>query len=165
MAEEEDEATEGGGSKMIIIIAAVVVLIIIGIAVWFFLFSGGDEEEGMEEEMISEAAEPLAAPLFLPLDTFVVNLKDGRRYLKTSIQLMMSDQGAHDYLNTRLIEVKDIVLSELQELSTDDIKQAEARSVLKQKLITRISQLFPSKPDWDDPEPIRKVLFQEFYVQ
>ena len=166
MADEEDESTEGGGNKkIIIIIAAVVVLLLIGVAAFFFL--SGDKEDGetVADEKITAEAEPLLVPLFLSLDTFTVNLKDGRRYLRTSIQLMMSDQMAVDYLTVRLIEVKDIVLTELQELSTEDIKQADARAELKLRLISRVSQLFPSKPDWDDPEPIKKVLFQEFYVQ
>ena len=110
-------------------------------------------------------AEPLAAPIFLSLDSFVVNLKDGRRYLKTSMQLMMSDPAASAYLTTRLVEVKDVVLTELQELSAEDVSQASAREALKQRLITSISKLFPPKPEWEDPEPIKKVLFEEFVIQ
>ena len=94
-------AEEGGGkSKLVLIIVAVVLLIVIG-AVAFFLLSGGEEEEGEipEEELpVTETVEPLAVPLFLPLESYVVNLKDGRRYLKASIQLMMSDPAAMAYL-------------------------------------------------------------------
>ncbi|MBF0237024.1 MAG: flagellar basal body-associated FliL family protein [SAR324 cluster bacterium] len=165
MADEGEESGGGGGSKkLIIIIVAVIVLLLIAAAAWFFLQPKG-EEEIVPDEKISSSAEPLAAPIFLNIDTFVVNLKDGRRYLKTTIQLMLSEQKASDYLNGRLVEVKDIVLSELQELSTEDIKMAEARNELKQRLISRISTLFPTKHDWEDPEPIKKVLFQEFFIQ
>ena len=65
----------------------------------------------------------------------------------------------------RQVEVKDIVLTELQELSIEDVKQSEAREGLRQRLISAISQIFPSKPEWEDPEPIRKVLFEEFVIQ
>ena len=152
---------------MIIIIVAVVLLLVIGIVV-FILMSGGDEEEEElpeVEQQVTNVAEPLAAPIFLPLESFVVNLKDGRRFLKTSIQLMLSEPGASAYLTMRLIEVKDIVLSELQELSVEDVKQSDSREALKQRLISAISQLFPSKPEWEDPEPIKKVLFEEFVIQ
>jgi flagellar basal body-associated protein FliL len=57
------------------------------------------------------------------------------------------------------------VLSELQELSVEDVKQSDSREALKQRLISAISQLFPSKPEWEDPEPIKKVLFEEFVIQ
>ena len=166
MADEEGGGG-GGKKKMLIIIVAVVLLLVIGIVV-FILMSGGDEEEEElpeVEQQVTNVAEPLAAPIFLPLESFVVNLKDGRRFLKTSIQLMLSEPGASAYLTMRLIEVKDIVLSELQELSVEDVKQSDSREALKQRLISAISQLFPSKPEWEDPEPIKKVLFEEFVIQ
>ena len=175
MAEEEveeggggngnGETKSGGGKKkLVIIIVAVVLLLVIGIVV-FLLMSGDEEELPEEEQPVTDVAEPLAEPVFLPLESFVVNLKDGRRFLKTTIQLMLSEPGAAAYLTVRLIEVKDIVLAELQELSVEDVKQSDAREALKQRLISSISQIFPSKPEWEDPEPIRKVLFEEFVVQ
>ncbi len=44
--------------------------------------SGGEEEEELpeEEQQVTNVAEPLAEPIFLPLESFVVNLKDGRRF-------------------------------------------------------------------------------------
>ena len=176
MADEEDSGGEsgngndggksgGGKKKLIIIIVSVLLLLIIGVVV-FLLMSGGDEEELPEEQLqVTDVAEPLVAPIFLPLESFVVNLKDGRRFLKTTIQLMLSEPGASAYLTIRLVEVKDIVLAELQELSVDDVKQSDAREALKLRLISAISQILPSKPEWEDPEPIRKVLFEEFVIQ
>ena len=175
MAEEEGGGDSGGGDsgggggggkkKLIIIIVAVVLLIVIAV-VAFLLLSGGEEEEVVEEEKpITESAEPLAVPIFLPLESYVVNLKDGRRYLKVKIQLMLSEPVASAYLTLRLVEVKDIVLSELQTLSAEDVGQADAREVLKQRLISAISQLFPTAPEWEDTEPIKKVLFEEFVIQ
>ena len=168
MAEEEGGGGGGGGGKkkLIIIIVAVVLLLVIAI-VAFLLLSCGDEEAALpeEEKPVAVEAEPLAAPIFLSLDSFVVNLKDGRWYLKTTMQLMLSDPAASAYLTARLVEVKDVVLTELQELSAEDVSQASAREALKQRLITSISKLFPPKPEWEDPEPIKKVLFEEFVLQ
>ena len=172
MADEEvagagttEDGGGGGGKKKLIIIVAVVLLLVIGIVV--FLLMSGEEEEQLpeEEQQVTDVAEPLVEPIFLPLESFVVNLKDGRRFLKTTIQLMLSEPGASAYLSIRLVEVKDIVLAELQELSVEDVKQSDAREALKQRLISAISQIFPSKPEWEDPEPIRKVLFEEFVIQ
>jgi flagellar FliL protein len=170
MADEEGggggESGGGGKKKMIIIIVAVVLLLVIGIVVFLLMSGGGEEEELPEEEIpVTNVAEPLAEPIFLPLESFVVNLKDGRRFLKTTIQLMLSEPGAAAYLTVRLVEVKDLVLGELQELSVEDVKQSDARDALKQRLISAISQVFPSKPEWEDPEPIKKVLFEEFVIQ
>ena len=171
MAEEEGggggsgNGGGGGKKKLIIIIVAVVLILVIAIVV--FLFLAGGEEEAEEEEIVevTSEAEPLAAPIFLPLDSYIVNLKDGRRYLKTTIQLMLSEEMANAYLTSRLVEIKDIVLTELQNLSVEEVKQAESREALRQRLISAISQIFPSKPEWEDPEPIKKVLFEEFVLQ
>ena len=171
MAEEEGggggngNGGGGGKKKLIIIIVAVVLLLVIAIVA--FLFLAGGEEEAEEEEIIevTSEAEPLAAPIFLPLDSYIVNLKDGRRYLKTTIQLMLSEEMANAYLTSRLVEIKDIVLTELQNLSVEEVKQADSREGLRQRLISAISQVFPSKPAWEDPEPIKKVLFEEFVLQ
>ena len=166
MADEEGGGGGGGGSKKkLIIIVGLVLLLVIGIVV-FMLMSGEEEEQLPEEEMqVTDVAEPLAEPIFLPLESFVVNLKDGRRFLKTTIQLMLSEPAATAYLTVRLVEIKDIVLAELQELSVEDVKQSDAREALRQRLISAISQIFPSEPEWEDPEPIRKVLFEEFVIQ
>ena len=168
MAEEEGGGGGNGGGgkkKLIIIIVAVVLLLVIAIVA--FLFLAGGEEEAEEEEIVevTSEAEPLAAPIFLPLDSYIVNLKDGRRYLKTTIQLMLSEEMANAYLTSRLVEIKDIVLTELQNLSVEEVKQSESREALRQRLISAISQVFPSKPEWEDPEPIKKVLFEEFVLQ
>ena len=169
MAEEEGGGGGnggGGGTKKLIIIILAVVLILV-IAIVAFLFLAGGEEEAEEEEIVevTSEAEPLAAPIFLPLDSYIVNLKDGRRYLKTTIQLMLSEEMANAYLTSRLVEIKDIVLTELQNLSVEEVKQSESREALRQRLISAISQVFPSKPEWEDPEPIKKVLFEEFVLQ
>jgi len=166
MADEEGGGGDGGGGKkkLIIIIVAVVLLLVIAI-VAVLLLTGGEEEAEEEIVEVTEEGEPLAAPIFLPLDSYIVNLKDGRRYLKTTIQLMLSEEMASAYLTARIVEIKDIVLSELQDLSVEDIKQAESREALRQRLISAISQIFPSKPEWVDPEPIKKVLFEEFVLQ
>ena len=166
MADEEGGGGGGGGKKKLIIIIVAVVLLLVIAIVAVLLLTGGEEEEAEEEIVeVTEEGEPLAAPIFLPLDSYIVNLKDGRRYLKTTIQLMLSEEMANAYLTARIVEIKDIVLSELQDLSVEDVKQAESREALRQRLISAISQIFPTKPEWADPEPIKKVLFEEFVLQ
>ena len=163
--EAGDSRAKGGGKKKLIIIIFLVLLLILGIVVFLLMSSDEEEELPEEQQNVTQVAEPLLTPIFLPLESFIVNLKDGRRFLKTTIQLMLSEPAASAYLTIRLVEVKDIVLAELQELSVEDVKQSDARDALKQRLISAISEIFPSKPEWEDPEPIRKVLFEEFVIQ
>tara|TARA_Y100001970_G_C14101063_1_gene785510 strand:- start:425 stop:949 length:525 start_codon:yes stop_codon:yes gene_type:complete len=163
--EAGDSRAKGGGKKKLIIIIFLVLLLILGIVAFLIMSSDEDEELPEEQQNVTQVAEPLLTPIFLPLESFIVNLKDGRRFLKTTIQLMLSEPSASAYLTIRLVEVKDIVLAELQELSVEDVKQSDARDALKQRLISAISEILPSKPEWEDPEPIRKVLFEEFVIQ
>jgi len=165
MAEEENSNKGKGGKGKIIIIILVVLLLLIIAAVAFFLLSSGEEEIPEAAKPITEVAEPLQVPIFLSLDDFLVNLKGGRRYLKVKIQLMMSEPPAVNYLTLRKVEVRDMVLTELQELSVEDVNQSSAREALKQRLISAISSLFPSKPEWEDPNPLKKILFEEFVIQ
>ena len=77
-----------------------------------YLFSGGEETQlPKEEQPSSEVAEPLAVPIFLPLDSYRVKLKNGKRYLKTTIQLMLSEQKAATYFENIIVEVKERVAS------------------------------------------------------
>jgi flagellar FliL protein len=153
-------------------VIAFVLLGLIGGGVWAaFFFLGGDDEE---QQAAAPGAAPAAGrgtatlenPIFLPIGTFVVNLADGRRYLKTNLELMLSEETAKVYLETRLAEVKDIVISELQVLNTEQLRDPRERANLKQRLLRSIESLLPNKNvEWDDPVPIKKVLITEFYLQ
>ena len=169
MAEEVESG--GGKSKLLIIIVAIFLLLLGGgAATYLFLFSTltpEEEEKALieEEKALSREVEPLETPIFVSLGTYTVNLKDGRRYLRAKIQLMMSEQAAADYLTLRLVEIKDIVNSELQLLSVEVLSTPEGKENLKNELTQKIMALFPKAPDWEDPHVLRKVLFEEFYMQ
>ena len=167
---------EGGGGlgKIIkIVVIALVLLLLIGggvAAAWWFLIRGGDEGEGgvaQSETTIRQGPAPLENPVFFQAGTFIVNLADGRRYLKTNVELMLNEELAKVYLESRLSVVKDLIISELQTLSTEQLRDPKERVLLKERLKGRIETLFPlpKEVDWDDPKPIKKVLFTEFYLQ
>ncbi|MCZ6472214.1 MAG: flagellar basal body-associated FliL family protein [SAR324 cluster bacterium] len=162
----------GGGGKLIktIIIAVVALVVIAGsaVAVWFFL--GGDEDQqGVASQKGSAAIteeNPLEDPVFLSIGTYIVNLADGRRYLKTNLELMLSEETAKAYLEKRIALVKDIVLAELQALSSEQLRDPLERKQLKLRLLGGIESLLPNgDTDWDDKRPIKEVLITEFYLQ
>lgn len=168
-----DDSGGGGMGKIIkIVVIALVALAIIGGGIFgVMMFLGGDEEEMAGEAAGASksgggATANLENPVYLPVGTFIVNLSDGRRYLKTNLELMLSEELAKAYLEKRLAEVKDIIVSELQVLSTEQLRDPQERANLKQRLLRSIESLLPDKDrDWDDPMPIKKVLVTEFYLQ
>jgi len=168
-----------GGGKLKLIIIAVVLLLLIGggVAAAMMFLSGGEGDMaanggagGGSMAGVSPAAPQGSAiieePKFLALGTFIVNLADGRRYLKTTLELMMTEEAAKIYLEARLSEVKDLIVAELQTLSTEQLRDPAEREQLKQRLLSKVESLLPSKDvEWEDPRPIKKVLITEFYLQ
>jgi len=159
MAEEEGEGSGGGGKLKLILI--VLLLVIAGIAAFFFL----TQEEEDKPEIIREGPPPLEKPEYLDLGTFIINLKDGKYYLKTSIQLAFADVMAKTWLEARLPIVKDLIITQLQSLTSRQIRVPRVRMLLKRDLLIKLNSLFPNLPMWEDRDPIKKILFVEFYRQ
>jgi flagellar basal body-associated protein FliL len=63
-------------------------------------------------------------------------------------------------------EIKDLVISEMQTLNSEQLRDQKERELLRQRLLRRVESLLPNAPDdWEDPNPIKKVLITEFYLQ
>ena len=169
----EGEGGGGGLGKIIkLVVILVVLLAVIGGAAWavfVFLGVGGDDAaEGLPPptKAVREGPAPIENPHYLPLEAFIVNLADGRRYLKTTLSLLLNEELAKAYLEQRMPEVKDVVIAELQTLNTEQLRDPKERELLKQRLLSKIESLLPDKDhEWDDPNPIKKVLITEFYLQ
>jgi len=162
---DEEGGASGGGGGAGKIIAVVLIAVIAAAA--YFLMSGDEEEEKKEEDVpvIHEAPPPLEKPMYLPLGSFVVNLTDGKYFLKSSITLAFTEPMAHAWLSTRLPIVKDMIITQFGALSTRKLKQARVREIVKQDLKNKINSLFPNNPGWEDRKPVKKILFEEFYTQ
>ena len=165
-------AQEGGGKgrliKIIIIAVVVLVLLVGGIVLAMFLFDTGEEAAAPNKEMAQARTETgiIETPFYLDMGSFVVNLSDGRRYLKTSIQLLINDEKANEFLRVRQAEIKDLVVAELQTLNSEQLRDPQERELLKQRLLRKIETLLPTEDrEWDDPMPVKKVLITEFYLQ
>jgi flagellar FliL protein len=158
------------------IVIGVVALAVLGgggFAAWWFLLHKAPEEKAHKAGAAREASrggesasELIEHPQYLDLGSFTVNLAEGRRFLKTSAQLLISDEKAKEYLSTRVVEAKDLVVSELQMQTSDSLKDPRERELMKQRILTKLQTLLPVPPkDWKDPMPIKKLLITEFLVQ
>ena len=174
MAEGEAAARVGGGKLKLILIALVLLLLLGGGAggLWLFLGSGGPGAPKMAAAPGAPGAGegcPTEHLAYLALGDFVVNLADGRRYLKTRIDLMLCDAevvAVSAYLGARMSEIKDLVVSELQTLNSEQLRDQKERELLRQRLLRRVESLLPNdNKEWEDPNPIKKVLITEFYLQ
>lgn len=167
------EGEGGGKGKLIKIIIAVVVLLLLaggGFFAWtIFMPAEGDSAAQMTQAAaeIRTGGGSIENPQYLELGNFVVNLADGRRYLKTNLSLLISEEKAKEYLSIRVAEVKDLVVAELQTLNSEQLRDGRDRTLLKKSLLAKIKSLLPNAKDaeWDDKDPVKKVLITEFYLQ
>ena len=168
----EGEGGKGLGRLIRMAVMGLVVLALIGgggFAAWYFLLHKSADrpaEGGGRAAAVMKSEEHLEHPAYLDLGTFVVNLADGRRYLKTSMQLLMSEEGAKAYLGARQAEVKDLVLGELRTLTAESLRDSRTIEDLKQRILLRIETVLPAQSkEWKDPRPVKKLLITEFYIQ
>jgi flagellar FliL protein len=173
MAEGEGGKKRGGLIRLIVTgLVAVLVLAVIGAgAYWFFVMRKTDEKAakpgaGEGRQAVDTGPELIEHPQYLDLGSFTVNLAEGRRFLKTTMQLLVSDEKATEFLKTRIVEVKDLIVGELQQQTADSLKDPRERELLKQRILTKLQTLLPVPPkEWKDPMPIKKLLITEFLVQ
>src|SRR3990172_1630748 len=153
----------GGMGRVIKLILAVVLLVLLaggGFAAYLFLSTGKEDKAGPGAAALRQDGGSIKNPHYLALGDFVVNLADGRRYLKTNLQLLISDEKAMAYLQLRLAEVKDLVVAELQTMDSEQLRDGRSRELLKNRLLSKVESLLPSgkERDWEDPKPIKKGL-------
>ena len=153
------------------LIAILVIAAVGGGAYWYFFMRKADERVartgGREgRQAVDTGPELIEHPQYLDLGSFTVNLAEGRRYLKTTMELLVSDEKANEYLKTRIVEIKDLVVGELQQQTADSLKDPRERELLKQRILTKLQTLLPVPPkEWKDPMPIKKLLITEFLIQ
>lgn len=158
-AVEPDEAAEaapaGKSKKMPLIIGALVLLLGGGgAAAWFFTQSGEPAGEAKQE-----APKP---PVYLPLDTFTVNLQDDAQYMQIDITLQVADQAEADAIKLHMPRVRSRLLALLSSKYADNLVTAEDKQKLAQEIRAQVKQPFDPK---GKPQQVDDVLFTSFVIQ
>ena len=170
MAAEEDKV-EGEqepkkkGSKKVIIILISVLVIFLGLAgggyfVWSKYISpaiGLDEETS---KAVKKAEPKDEIGTMFPLEPFIVNLADssGKRFLKTTMELELSDEALAEEIKARLPQIKDSILLLLSSKNFNDIYTVHGKIKLREEIIIRVNTFIKHGI-------IRNVYFTEFVIQ
>jgi flagellar FliL protein len=115
----------------------------------------------MDEPTAKGQAGPERIGRILSLDSVVVNVAqtDGRRYLKTTIQLEVPEDGkAAKDVEARKAQLLDLLIAVLSRKSLADLTSPEALDRLRSELYERLVQELGK-------ERLRRVFITEFVVQ
>lgn len=149
------EAAPKSKKMLFIIIGAVVFSLAAGGgAAWFFT-KGGDEHKEVK-------AAPPKNPVFMPLETFTVNLGDGETVLQTEITLQVADQVEIDALKLQMPRVRSRLLSLLSSKLPENLGSIEDKKKLADEIKAEVNKPFHAK---GDPQHVEDVLFTSFIVQ
>lgn len=155
--ETEEAAPPRKSKKKLFVILGILVVLLGGggAAAWFLT---QDEGESAKE---AEAAPP-KMPIFVPLETFTVNLQDGDRYLQTDITLQMTDQVQVEALKLHMPRIRSRLLALLSSKHADELVTPEDKVILAQEILTQVKQPLYAQ---GKPQQIDDVLFTSFVIQ
>ena len=158
MAEEKVEEGQKKSKLPLIIIAVVVVLALAGGGAWFFL--KGEPE--VDEKAKAKASALEAIPVYMPIDTLTVNLKDSRQYLQLTISLQLKNGDDSALIKLYMPQVRTRALIILASKKPEDVITSEGKLALLEELKT-----ITEKPFTDKLEPIEilDVSLTSFIIQ
>ena len=94
------------------------------------------------------------------LDSFIVNLSDpgGKRYLRVTMGLELSDPKGNDEILKRLPQVRDSIIMILPARKVEDLQSAEGKNALRAEIMAKLNELMGR-------DLVKKVYFTEFVIQ
>lgn len=180
-AEEGVEPPKKSKKLLIIIVAAVLLLVLAGGGA-FMMLSKGDHAED-DEEVAEESAKPkkkdkkkdakAAAPVFVNLETFTVNLipEVGDQYLQVVLSLELDDVAADADLKAQMPKIRNNIMLLLSSKKPSELLPKEGKEQLAEALKDEINSVIqpPTKNKKGEliaPDgPVKSVLFTSFIIQ
>jgi len=148
---------------VLIIIISVAVLFMGMVGAGFFILWNKISQMPMDpaavEEFAVEEEENVIGPLY-SLDTMIVNLAGhgGKRYLRVTMALELSDPEAMTTIESRLPQVRDAILMILPVKTYDDVSTTDGKIALRAEVMEKINELMTKGR-------VNNIYFTEFVVQ
>ena len=159
-AKPKDEARAPAGKSkkklIVIIVAAVVLLGAIGGGAMVFL-SGKKAPKEPKEEVAK-------APVFLPMEPFVVNLQSefGEKYLQVQMTLQVPDEEQVNLIKANIPQVKSRLIMLLSSKDAEELLTPEGKDNLVKEIIEQVNLPFVPK---GASQKVSGVFFTSFVVQ
>ncbi|MDP2029770.1 MAG: flagellar basal body-associated protein FliL [Thiobacillus sp.] len=150
----EEAAPKKSKKKLFIILGVVVLLAGGGAGAWFMTQAKPAPGEAK--------VEPQKPPVFMPLETFTVNLQGGVQYLQTDITLQVSDPAQIEEIKLHMPRVRSRLLALLSSKNAEDLATAENKKSLAKEIMAQVTLPFYPK---GKPQKVDDVLFTTFVIQ
>jgi flagellar FliL protein len=151
-----------GKKKLIVIVAAALALVLVlggGTVVWLkqraaHAAAAASEDEATPEHASVPRIDPKNAPIYLPLDPFVVNLadKESDRYAQIGITLELDNGISADQIKAYMPAIRNAILMVLANKSSRDLMNREGKEQLAQEIMREAVK--PMGIEVASPEPI-----------
>ena len=148
--------------KNIIIIAAVAVVLLAAMGGGFYIIldkistiEKGTVAEASEEEVDKGEPKPIYS-----LATLIVNLadEDGRRYLRTSLDVELTKTGDELKMEERIAQIKDTAIGVMSTRRFEDINSLSGKKTLKEDIVAGLNDVLQESI-------VTNIYFSEFVVQ
>ncbi len=150
--------TPAPSKKMLYLVLALVAVIVLGGgAAWYFLIYA----KPAHAATTIKVAPP---PVFMPLDTFTVNLQTdgGDQFLQVALTLQVADQAQVDQFKLYMPEVRNRLLLLLSSKRAGDILTVEGKRTLADEIVASLQKPFALQ---GQNQAISRVFFTSFVVQ
>ena len=138
-------AASRGTKKKLLLVGAVALLLILAIAgggwYWLQLRAAKAAEAGDGDDLVATSDEkapgPKAAPTFMPLDPFVVNLadRDADRFAQIGITLELADAAAVDRMKAFMPAIRNGILLVLADKKSEELHAREGKEKLAAEIL------------------------------
>ena len=160
-------APAGASKKKLIIIVLASVLVAGGVgggAAWYFLHGKGDQEESSPSKKKKHSAAKAGPPVFVPIDSFTVNLQpeNGEQYLQIAFTLQVANAEEMDSIKLNMPKVRSRLLLLLSGKKASELNTVEGKQQLAAEIINQVNQPFEDKGPEQD---VTDVLFTAFIIQ
>jgi flagellar FliL protein len=149
--------------KALIIIIAIAVLLMGMVGAGFFILWNKISQMPLDPSKVAEVPveedENVIGPLYT-LDTMIVNLagNGGKRYLRVTMALELSEPESVATIESRLPQIRDVVLMILATKTYDDVSTTDGKIALRNQIMEKINTLMTKGR-------VNNIYFTEFVVQ
>lgn len=179
----ERAAPPKAGKKKLLIAAVAMLLALMlaagGAALWLAKKRAQADIDGADTAMAhddraAKARDPAAEPVFVPLDSFTVNLADrnAERYAQVGVSLQLYDAQAAERVKAFMPAIRNNILMVLSDKRSSDLLERTGKQQLAEELRRATERALGNEPDAparpagaESQRVVRAVQFSNFIIQ